>query len=77
MVFGKENCAITKIGTDGAQLCLDLVSTVPGTRVSFECSTVSFTGTALEFAVEVCNAGNAIWKPTPQWKTIMNLASNS
>jgi 2-isopropylmalate synthase len=46
---------------------------VPGTKISFEYSPESYTGTELEFAVEVCNAVNAIWKPTPEWKTIMNL----
>ena len=73
VVFGLDKDGIKKIATDGAQLCLDLVATVPGTKVSFEYSPESYTGTELEFAVEVCNAVNAIWKPTPQWKTIMNL----
>jgi 2-isopropylmalate synthase len=73
VVFGLDKDGIKKIATDGAQLCLDLVKTVPETKVSFEYSPESYTGTELEFAVEVCNAVNAIWKPTPQWKTIMNL----
>jgi len=73
VVFGQDKDGIKKIATDGAQLCLDLISEVPGTKVSFEYSPESYTGTELEFAVEVCNAVNAIWKPTPQWKTIINL----
>ena len=73
VVFGLDKEGIKKIATDGAQLCLDLVKTIPETKVSFEYSPESYTGTELEFAVEVCNAVNAIWKPTPQWKTIMNL----
>jgi 2-isopropylmalate synthase len=73
VVFGLDKEGIKKIATDGAQLCLDLMSTVPETKVSFEYSPESYTGTELEFAVEVCNAVNAIWKPTPAWKTIMNL----
>ena len=73
VVFGLDKEGIKKIATDGAQMCLDLVSTVPETKVSFEYSPESYTGTELEFAVEVCNAVNDIWKPTPQWKTIMNL----
>jgi 2-isopropylmalate synthase len=73
VVFGLDKAGIKKIATDGAQLCLDLVETVPETKVSFEYSPESYTGTELEFAVEVCNAVNDIWKPTPQWKTIMNL----
>ena len=73
VVFGLDKEGIKKIATDGAQLCLDLIETVPGTKVSFEYSPESYTGTELEFAVEVCNAVNDVWKPTPQWKTIMNL----
>jgi 2-isopropylmalate synthase len=73
VVFGQDKDGIKKIATDGAQICLDLVASVPETKVSFEYSPESYTGTELEFAVEVCNAVNAIWKPTPAWKTIMNL----
>ena len=73
VVFGLDKDGIKKIATDGAQLCLDLMKTVPETKVSFEYSPESYTGTELEYAVEVCNAVNAIWKPTPAWKTIMNL----
>lgn len=73
VVFGLDKDGIKKIATDGAQICLDLMATVPETKISFEYSPESYTGTELEFAVEVCNAVNAIWKPTPAWKTIMNL----
>ena len=73
VVFGQDKDGIKKIATDAAQYCLDQVATVPGTKISFEYSPESYTGTELEFAVEVCNAVNAIWKPTPTWKTIMNL----
>jgi 2-isopropylmalate synthase len=73
VVFGLDKEGIKKIATDGAQLCLDLMATVPETKISFEYSPESYTGTELEFAVEVCNAVNYMWKPTPQWKTIMNL----
>lgn len=73
VVFGQDKEGIKKIATDAAQYCLDKVASVPGTKISFEYSPESYTGTELEFAVEVCNAVNAIWKPTPAWKTIMNL----
>jgi 2-isopropylmalate synthase len=73
VVFGLDKDGIKKIATDGAQMCLDLVSTIPETKVSFEYSPESYTGTELEFAVEVCNAVNDVWKPIPQWKTILNL----
>jgi len=73
VVFGQDKNGIKKIATEAAQYCLNKVATVPGTKISFEYSPESYTGTELEFAVEVCNAVNAIWKPTPEWKTIMNL----
>ena len=73
VVFGLDKDGIKKIATDGAELCLELMATVPETKISFEYSPESYTGTELEFAVEVCNAVNDVWKPTPQWKTIMNL----
>jgi 2-isopropylmalate synthase len=73
VVFGQDKEGIKRIATEGAAICLDLVKTVPDTLVSFEYSPESYTGTELEFAVEVCNAVNDIWKPTPAWKTIMNL----
>ena len=73
VVFGQDKEGIKKIATDGAQLCLALIDTVPGTAVSFEYSTESYTGTEMEYALEVCNAVNDVWKPTPSWKTIMNL----
>ena len=73
VVFGQDKAGIKKIATDGAELCLKLTDSVAGTLVSFEYSPESYTGTELDFALEVCNAVNDIWQPTPEWKTIMNL----
>jgi 2-isopropylmalate synthase len=73
VVFGQDKEGIKQIATDAAELCLSLVDTVPGTLISFEYSPESYTGTELEYALEVCNAVNNIWKPTPSWKTIINL----
>lgn len=73
VVFGQDKEGIKKIATDAAEICLSLVDTVPGTNISFEYSPESYTGTELEYALEVCNAVNDIWRPTPSWKTILNL----
>ncbi|MDA1184194.1 MAG: 2-isopropylmalate synthase [Acidobacteria bacterium] len=73
VVFGLGRAGIKTIATDGATLCLELASTVPGTAVSFEYSPESYTGTELDFALDVCDAVNDIWKPTPEHKTIINL----
>jgi 2-isopropylmalate synthase len=73
VVFGLDKDGIKKIAVDGAKLCKELVSTIPGTKISFEYSPESYTGTELEFALEVCNAVNDVWQPSPEWKTIINL----
>jgi 2-isopropylmalate synthase len=73
VVFGLDKAGIKKIATDGAELCLQMMDSVKGTNVSFEYSPESYTGTELEFALEVCNAVNGIWQPTPSWKSIINL----
>jgi 2-isopropylmalate synthase len=73
VVFGQDKEGIKKIAVDGAKLCTELVSTLPDTKISFEYSPESYTGTELEFALEVCNAVNDIWKPTPTHKSIINL----
>lgn len=73
VVFGQDKAGIKKIATDAAEICLSLVDTVPGTNISFEYSPESYTGTEIEYALEVCNAVNDVWRPTPSWKTILNL----
>ena len=39
----------------------------------FEYSPESFTGTELDFAVEICDAVIDVWQPTPRDKMILNL----
>jgi 2-isopropylmalate synthase len=73
VVFGLDKEGITAIAVDAAKLCRKLVDTLPGTDIRFEYSPESYTGTELEYAVEVCNAVNEIWKPSPDHKTVINL----
>jgi 2-isopropylmalate synthase len=73
VVFGLDKDGIKKIATDAAEYCLRQVDTVKGTQVFFEYSPESYTGTEVEYALEVCDAVTDIWKPTPSWKTIINL----
>ena len=35
----------------------------------------AFTGTELDYAVEICDAVTDVWGPTPEKKTIINLPS--
>jgi 2-isopropylmalate synthase len=73
VVFGLPKEGIVDIAVQGARLCQKLTETVPETDVFFEYSPESYTGTELEFAVEVCNAVNDVWQPSPDRKTIVNL----
>ncbi|HET9945319.1 MAG TPA: 2-isopropylmalate synthase, partial [Actinomycetes bacterium] len=73
VVFGLPREGIVDIAVQGAKLCQKLTETVRDTDVFFEYSPESYTGTELDFAVEVCNAVNDVWAPTPDRKTIVNL----
>ena len=44
-----------------------------GTEIFFEYSPESYTGTELDYAVEVCDAVTDVWQPTPDRKVIINL----
>jgi 2-isopropylmalate synthase len=72
-VFGLDRQGIIDIAVNGAQLVQDHADKYPETEWVFEYSPESFTGTELDFAVEVCNAVNAVWKPTPERPVILNL----
>jgi 2-isopropylmalate synthase len=73
VVFKQDKKGIKKIATDGAMLVKDLADANIETNWQFEYSPESFTGTELEYAVEVCNAVNEVWQPSEDKKTIMNL----
>ena len=73
VVFGLDRDGITEIAVRGAELCLKYAEQVPGTEVYYEYSPESFTGTELDYAIEVVNAVNEIWQPTPDRKVIVNL----
>jgi 2-isopropylmalate synthase len=73
VVFGQDKDGITAIAVEGAKLCKKLAEDMGDTQVFFEYSPESFTGTELEYAVEICNAVNDVWQPTPDWKVIVNL----
>ena len=71
-VFKKSKEDIMKIATDGAAMLLDLTKK-DGGNYQFEYSPESFTGTEVDYALEVCNAVIDVWKPTPDNKVIINL----
>ena len=74
VVFGLDQQGIKDIAVHGAQLCKKYAEQIADeTEVLFEYSPESYTGTELEFAVEVCNAVLDVWEPTPDRKAIINL----
>ncbi|MGW5414109.1 2-isopropylmalate synthase [Actinomadura geliboluensis] len=73
VVFGQDRDGITAIAVEGAKLCAKLAEDMGDTEIYFQYSPESFTGTELEYAVEVCNAVNDVWRPTPDRKVIVNL----
>jgi 2-isopropylmalate synthase len=73
VVFGLDRDGIKDIAVQGARLCRKFEETVPEVDVHYEYSPESFTGTELEYAVEVCNAVIEEWQPTPDRKVVINL----
>ncbi len=73
VVFRADRDAVKKIATDGARMCVEEAKKYPGTRWRFEYSPESYTGTELEYAVEVCDAVSEIIEPTTDSPLIVNL----
>jgi len=73
VVFDLDRDGVRTIATDGAEIVAECAAARSDTDWRFEYSPESFTGTELDYAVEVCDAVNAIWQPTPARRTILNL----
>jgi 2-isopropylmalate synthase len=73
VVFRTDQQGIIDIALNGARLCREAESLVPGTTIYYEYSPESYTGTELEFAVRVCNEVLEVLEPTPERKVIINL----
>ncbi len=74
VVFGTDQAGITQIAVDGAKLIGEMTQgAVDSNGWRFQYSPESFTGTELDFAVEICEAVMDVWQPTPENRTIFNL----
>ena len=73
VVFNQDKDGIKKIALDAAKKCKSLEHMLPGTNVYYEYSPESYTGTELEYALEVCNAVIEEIAPTPQRQMVINL----
>lgn len=72
-VFRASKEEIIDIAVEGATLIKKYAKENPETNFRFEYSPESFTGTEMEFALEICNKVIDIWEPTPEQKVIINL----
>ena len=73
VVFGLDRAGIKAIAVDGAKAIRDCAAAQPSTDWIFQYSPESFTGTELDYAVEVCDAVGDVWQPTPGHPMIVNL----
>ncbi|MEL7428864.1 MAG: 2-isopropylmalate synthase [Pseudomonadota bacterium] len=72
VVFGMDRAGIKQIAVDAAKMIRDMAEKAGG-GYRFEYSPESFTGTELEFALEICNAVTEVMQPTADNKLILNL----
>ncbi len=74
VVFGLDRDGITDIATQGARLAMKYAEAItPQTEVYWEYSPESYTGTELDYAVEVCGKVTEVIDPTPERPLIVNL----
>ena len=71
-VFKKDKEHIIQIAVEGAELLQKLMEENGG-KYRFEYSPESFTGTEMDFALEICNAVLDVWKPKKELPAIINL----
>lgn len=72
-VFNTDREGVKRIAVQSAKLIREIAETMPETQWTYQYSPEVFSGTELEFALEVCNAVTEVWDPTPEHKIIFNL----
>ncbi|MCG6116469.1 MAG: 2-isopropylmalate synthase, partial [Mesorhizobium sp.] len=72
VVFQKDRAGIKQIAVDAAKMVADMAAKAGG-DFRFQYSPESFTGTELEFALEICNAVAEVIRPTAENRLILNL----
>ena len=73
VVFRTDRAGIIEIALRGAAAVREYAERDRGTEWVFQYSPESFTGTELDFAVEICDVVNSVWEPSPVSKSILNL----
>ena len=73
VVFRSDRAGIVDLAVIGTRLIRELVDEFEGGEITMEYSPESFSGTELDFAVEICEAVGEVWGPTPEARMIFNL----
>jgi 2-isopropylmalate synthase len=73
IVFGLDKDGIKDIAVRGTRQIRERLKKVPGTKIRFEYSPESFSGTEVDFALEVCEAVSEAWGATAEAPIILNL----
>ena len=73
VVFGKDRAGVIEIARRGAGTIRELAARMPETRITLEYSPESFTGTEMDFALEICEAVLAEWGASEDDPMIVNL----
>jgi 2-isopropylmalate synthase len=73
VVFGLDRAGVIAIAERGAEQIRTLAAACPQTQWTFEYSPESFTATELDFALDICEAVNAVWQPSAEHPVILNL----
>ncbi len=74
VVFHMDREHIIDIAVQGTRMVKERAKSFPG-KIILEYSPESFTGTELDFALDICNAVQREWQPTPESPMIVNLPS--
>ena len=74
VVFKQDMAGVKQIAVDGAKMVADRISKLGSdTNLRLQYSPESFTGTELDYALDVCESVMAVWQPTAENPTIINL----
>jgi len=73
VVFGLDKPGIVDIAVNAAKLCRKLEQAMGDTQIFYEYSPESYTGTEVDFAVEICEAVMEVIEPTLEKKLVLNL----
>jgi 2-isopropylmalate synthase len=73
IVFNMSRAEVIEMAVSGVRLIKQLAAEMPETEIQLQYSPETFTGTELDFALEICDAVTAEWGATPDNKVILNL----